>query len=126
MSVNEASQLVLQAGGIGKAGEIFILDMGEQIKILDLAKELIALYGLNLDEDIKIKFIGLRPGEKLFEETLLNSEKDKATKAEKIFISQAGVFDSVFLRRKIKELAECVNSMNKEKIISKINEIIRI
>jgi len=124
MSVDEASQLVLQAGAIGKAGEIFILDMGEQIKILDLAKELIALYGLNPGEDIKIEFTGLRPGEKLFEETLLNSEKDKATKAEKIYISQAGLFDSVFLRKRIKELAECVNLMEKEKIISKINEIV--
>ncbi len=124
MSVNEASQLVLQAGAIGKAGEIFILDMGEQIKILDLAKELIALYGLKSDEDIKIEFIGLRPGEKLFEETLLNSEKDKATKAEKIYISQAGLFDSVFLRRQIKELAKCVNLMDEKKIINKINEIV--
>ena len=75
MSINEASQLVLQAGGMGKAGEIFILDMGEQIKILDLAKELIVLYGLKLEEDIKIKFIGLRPGEKLFEE-LFNSDEE--------------------------------------------------
>jgi len=124
MSVNEASQLVLQAGAIGKAGEIFILDMGEQIKILDLAKELITLYGLNPGEDVKIEFIGLRPGEKLSEETLLNSEKDKATKAEKIYISQAGVFDSVFLRKQIKQLADCVNSMDKERIISKINEIV--
>jgi FlaA1/EpsC-like NDP-sugar epimerase len=124
MSVNEASQLVLQAGAIGKSGEIFILDMGEQIKITDLARELITLYGLNPDEDIKIEFIGLRPGEKLFEETLLNSEKDKATKAEKIFISQAGIFDSAFLRRQIKELEDCVDLMDKEKIINKIIEIV--
>lgn len=126
MSVNEASQLVLQAGGMGKAGEIFILDMGEQIKILDLAKELIALYGLDLEEDIKIKFIGLRPGEKLFEETLLNSEKDKATKADKIYIAQSDYFDPRVLRRKIKELECIANVMDGPKTIKKLREIITI
>lgn len=126
MSINEASQLVLQAGGMGKAGEIFILDMGEQIKILDLAKELITLYGLKPDEDIKIKFIGLRPGEKLFEETLLNSEKDKATKADKIYIAQSDYFDQRVLRHKINELDKIINAMNGSETIKKLREIISL
>ncbi len=126
MSINEASQLVLQAGAMGKAGEIFILDMGKQIKILDLAKELIVLYGLKPDEDIKIEYIGLRPGEKLFEETLLDSEKDKATKADKIYIAQSDHFDPRVLRRKIKELEKMVNVMDGSGVAKKLREIIRI
>ncbi|MDD5355765.1 MAG: nucleoside-diphosphate sugar epimerase/dehydratase [Candidatus Omnitrophica bacterium] len=126
MSINEASQLVLQAGGMGKTGEIFILDMGEQIKILDLAKELIALYGLKPEEDIKIKFIGLRPGEKLSEETLLNSEKDKATKADKIYIAQSDYFDPRVLRRKIKELEKVINIMDERATVKKLQEIISL
>ena len=126
MSINEASQLVLQAGAMGKAGEIFILDMGEQIKILDLAKELIALHGLKPGEDIKIKFIGLRPGEKLFEETLLNSEKDKATKADKIYIAQSDHFDPRVIRRKIKELEKIVNVMDGAGTVKKLHEIISL
>ena len=126
MSINEASRLVLQAGAMGKAGEIFILDMGEQIKILDLAKELVALHGLKIEEDIKIKFIGLRPGEKLFEETLLNSEKDKATKADKIYIAQSDYFDLHILRSKIKELENLVNEMNEFEVKKKLLEIIEV
>jgi FlaA1/EpsC-like NDP-sugar epimerase len=124
MSINEASQLVLQAGAMGKAGEIFILDMGEQIKVLDLAKELVALYGLKLGEDIKIKFIGLRPGEKLFEETLLNSERDKATKADKIYIAQSDYFDPRVLRRKIKDLEKTAKVMDGAATVKKMREII--
>jgi FlaA1/EpsC-like NDP-sugar epimerase len=126
MSVNEAAQLVLQAGAMGKVGEIFVLDMGEQIKILDLAKELVALYGLKVDEDIKIKFIGLRPGEKLYEETLLDSERDKATKEDKIYIAQSDNFDPRVLRRKIKDLERVVNIMDKDKAIKKLREIITV
>ena len=126
MSIHEASQLVLQAGGMGKAGEIFILDMGEQIKILDLAKELITFYGLKPDEDIKIEFIGLRPGEKLFEETLLDTEKDAATKADKIYIAQAEHFDPSALRRNVKELERMINVMDVEAVVGKLREIISV
>ncbi|MCX5681527.1 MAG: nucleoside-diphosphate sugar epimerase/dehydratase, partial [Candidatus Omnitrophica bacterium] len=87
MSIPEAVCLILQAGALGKGGEIFILDMGEQIKILDLAKNLVSLSGLTLDKDIVVKFIGLRPGEKLAEELLLDREKDKMTKHELIYVS---------------------------------------
>ena len=124
MSITEASQLVLQAGSMGRAGEIFILDMGEQIKIVDLAKELITLYGLKPDEDIKIEFIGLRPGEKLFEETLLDTEKDLATKADKIYIAQSRHFDPRQLRREIKELEKMINTMDGPGVVKKLREII--
>ena len=124
MSITEASQLVLQAGSMGKAGEIFVLDMGEQIKILDLARELITLYGLKPDEDIKIKFVGLRPGEKLFEEKFLDIEKDKTTKADKIYIAQSQHFDPRVLRQEIKELEKMINVMDGVGIVKKLKEII--
>lgn len=126
MSINEASQLVLQAGSMAKAGEIFILDMGEQINILELAKELIALYGLKAEEDIKIKFIGLRRGEKLFEETLLNSERDKATKIDKIYVAQSDYFDPRVLRRKIKELEKLANVIDEPGTVKKLQEIVKL
>jgi FlaA1/EpsC-like NDP-sugar epimerase len=124
MSANEAAQLVLQAGAIGKKGEVFILDMGEQIKILDLARNLITLSGLKLDKDIFIKFIGLRPGEKLYEETLHDIEKDKTTKYEKIYIAQANDFESRILRNQVKELERLANMMDTKRILNKIHEIV--
>jgi FlaA1/EpsC-like NDP-sugar epimerase len=124
MSVSEAVQLVLQAGAIGKGGEIFILDMGEQIKILDLATQLISLSGLVPNKDIPIKFIGLRPGEKLFEETLLDIEKDKATKYNKIFIAQPDNFNPVKLRKEIKKLEKLANAMQEDKLIEEIKKIV--
>ncbi len=88
MTIPEAAQLVMQAGALAEGGEIFILDMGEPVKIVDLAKNLIELSGLIPDVDIKIEFSGLRPGEKMYEEILLDKEKHAATKHDKIFIEQ--------------------------------------
>jgi FlaA1/EpsC-like NDP-sugar epimerase len=124
MSVTEAVSLVLQAGAIGRGGEIFILDMGEQIKIIDIAKNLVALSGLKLDKDISIEFVGLRPAEKLSEEILLNTERDKVTKHNKIYITAPCDFDPVNLRRQIKELERLANIMDEDKIIPKIKKII--
>jgi FlaA1/EpsC-like NDP-sugar epimerase len=126
MSVYEAVQLVLQAGAIGQGGEIFILDMGEQIKIVDLATNLIVLSGLRPEQDIKFRYIGLRKGEKLLEETLLDTEKDKATKYKQIFIAQANSFDLGLLRRKIRDLDSIVNTKDDSEIIKKIKEIIEL
>jgi FlaA1/EpsC-like NDP-sugar epimerase len=88
MTIPEASQLVLQAGTMGQGGEIFILDMGEPVKIVDLARDLIRLSGMTPDEDIEIVFSGMRPGEKLFEELSVSSEQADKTKHPKIFIGR--------------------------------------
>lgn len=125
MSVREAASLVLQAAGMGKGGEIFILDMGEQIKIVDIAKDLIALSGLKLDKDISLEFVGLREGEKLSEEILLDTEKDQVTKHDKIYITQPNNFDSAKLRKEVKELERLANLMDAEKIKVKLKEILR-
>jgi FlaA1/EpsC-like NDP-sugar epimerase len=124
MSIPEAAQLVIQAGALGEGGEIFILDMGEQIKIVDIARDLVTLSGLKLGKDINIKFVGLRPGEKLYEEMLLNAEKDKVTKHNKIYITQPKEFDAGKLRRKIKELERLANIMDEDKIKEKIKDLI--
>jgi FlaA1/EpsC-like NDP-sugar epimerase len=87
MTIPEASRLVVQAGGMAKGGEIFILDMGEQVKIVDLARNMIRLSGLTPDVDIKIKFVGLRPGEKLYEELLMDCETTLPTEVKNIMIS---------------------------------------
>jgi FlaA1/EpsC-like NDP-sugar epimerase len=86
MTIPEACQLILQAGAMGRGGEIFILDMGEPVKIVDLARDLIRLSGLTPDEDIAIAFTGMRPGEKLFEELSFDAEKAEKTRHEKIFV----------------------------------------
>jgi len=124
MAASEAVQLVLEAGAIGKGGEIFILDMGEQIKIVDLAKNLITLSGLEIDEDIEIKYIGLRPGEKMQEEILLDAEHDQATRHERLFITRPNDFDLVQLRRDIKELDRLANLMAEDLIAEKLREMV--
>jgi FlaA1/EpsC-like NDP-sugar epimerase len=87
MTIPEAARLVVQAGGMAKGGEIFILDMGEQVKIVDLATNMIRLSGLVPEKDIQIKFVGLRKGEKLYEELLMNSETTLQTPIKNIMIS---------------------------------------
>jgi FlaA1/EpsC-like NDP-sugar epimerase len=87
MTIPEAVQLVLQAGVMGQGGEIFVLDMGEPVKILDLARTLIELSGLQPGRDIDIAFTGIRPGEKLYEELFLSHESYERTRHEKIFIA---------------------------------------
>jgi FlaA1/EpsC-like NDP-sugar epimerase len=88
MSIPEAAQLVIQASLMGKGGEIFVLDMGKPIKIINLARNIIQLSGMSL-KDIKIQYTGLRPGEKLYEELLADNESTKRTSHEKLRIAEA-------------------------------------
>jgi FlaA1/EpsC-like NDP-sugar epimerase len=91
MTIPEAVQLVLQAGAIGKGGEVFVLDMGEPVKILDLATDLIRLSGLEVGTDIEIRFSGTRPGEKLYEELFFDSESALPTGHPKVLRAKNGV-----------------------------------
>ncbi|MEQ8422605.1 MAG: nucleoside-diphosphate sugar epimerase/dehydratase [Arenibacter algicola] len=109
MTIPEAAQLVLEAGGMGQGGEIFIFDMGESVRIFNLAKNMIKLSGLRYPEDIDIKITGLRPGEKLYEELLANGENTMPTYHKKIMISKSREFDFEDVRSKINEL--CVTNM---------------
>jgi FlaA1/EpsC-like NDP-sugar epimerase len=106
MTIPEASQLVLQASGQGKNGEIYILDMGEPVKIVDLARDLIKLSGLEPDVDIPIVFSGMRPGEKLFEELMTNEERTASTNHEKIFVAKVQPFSSEELENTIARLQD--------------------
>ena len=108
MTREEAVGLVIQAGGMAKGGEIFVLDMGEPVKILDLAKNLIRLSGFEPDVDIKIVFTGLRPGEKLYEELLMSEEGLLDTKHKKIFIGRPIDFDKNDLQKYLIELRNIV------------------
>jgi FlaA1/EpsC-like NDP-sugar epimerase len=110
MTIPEAVQLVLQAGAMARGGEIFVLDMGQPVKIYDLARKLIKLSGFEPDEDIRIEFTGLRPGEKLYEELLLAEEGLEATKNDKIFAAQPVFTDLALLRREIDHLREIIAS----------------
>ena len=106
MTIPEAVNLVLQCGAYAKGGEVFILDMGEPVKILDLAKKMIRLSGHVPGKDIEIKFTGLRPGEKLYEELLIDEENLIDTENKRIFVAQMGRLDPVETIRKIKKLID--------------------
>lgn len=108
MTIPEAVQLVIQAGAMAEGGEIFVLDMGEPVKILDLAKNLIRLSGFEPYEDIDIEITGLRPGEKLYEELLLNEEGLEATKHNKIYIAKPLHIDYELLERELEILKQKV------------------
>mgnify|MGYP000930742244 FL=1 len=121
MTIPEAAQLVIQAGAIAHGGEIFVLDMGKPVKIVDLAKDLITLSGYEPDVDIKIEYTGLRPGEKLYEELLMNEVALTSTEHDKIFVEKPGKIDMTFVEESIKQFREVVNE-DKEEIIKLIEE----
>jgi len=124
MTIPEAVQLVLQASTMGQGGEIFILDMGEPMKIVDLANDLIRLSGFEPGKEIPIIFTGLRPGEKLFEELQFDSEGLKATDHEKIRVYNGGSVDSGQVKVWLEELAAMVAAKNTGGLIAKLKEIV--
>ena len=106
MTIPEAVSLVLQAGAYAKGGEIFVLDMGEPVKIADLAKNLIRLSGYTLGVDMEIEYTGLRPGEKLYEELLIADEGLQKTANDLIYIGEPLEFDDVHFLSELKKLEE--------------------
>ena len=106
MTIPEAVSLVLEAGAYAKNGQIFVLNMGDPVRIADLAKNMIRLSGYEPEKEIKIKYIGLRPGEKLYEELLMNEEGMQTTENSRIFIGRQIAFDEKVFREQIKELAK--------------------
>lgn len=123
MTIPEAVSLVLQAGAYAKGGEIFVLDMGEPVKILDLAKNLIRLSGYKVDKDIKIEFSGLRPGEKLYEELLMDEEGMQDTENKLIHIGKPIDFNEEEFIVQLEELKK-IAQKDSEKIKQKVKEIV--
>lgn len=124
MTIPEAVQLVLEAGAMATGGEIFVLDMGEPVKIYDLACNMIRLSGFEPEKDIEIKFIGLRAGEKLFEEICLKDEDVKKTNNQKIHICKPIGQDLNNFAKDIKDLEKCLYYKQNEDIFSKVKEMV--
>ena len=124
MTIPEACQLVLEAGTSGKGCEIFIFDMGESVKIIDLAKKMIKLSGLTLDKDIKITFTGLRPGEKLYEELLANEENTIPTHHKQIMIAKVKEYDFDFISAKIQNLIGSFEKQDNKVIVKQMKQLV--
>tara|TARA_Y200000002_G_scaffold107706_2_gene88112 strand:+ start:62 stop:1939 length:1878 start_codon:yes stop_codon:yes gene_type:complete len=124
MTIQEACQLVLEASSMGNGGEIFVFDMGKSMKIIDLAHKMIQLAGLEVGKDINVEIIGLRPGEKMYEETLNNSEETLKTHHPKILIGKVAEVDLGKLNNSINNLIEYTEKQDNNKIIKQMKEII--
>ncbi|KDN53971.1 polysaccharide biosynthesis protein CapD [Flavobacterium seoulense] len=124
MTIPEACQLVLEAGAMGKGGEIYIFDMGKPVKIIDLARKMIKLAGFIPEEDIKIKIVGLRPGEKLYEELLNDTSKTIPTHHHKIMIAEEIQEEFEILHDEIEELITIANFHKKDAIVAKMKKIV--
>ncbi|MFN2385937.1 MAG: polysaccharide biosynthesis protein, partial [Thermoanaerobaculia bacterium] len=124
MTIPEASQLVLQAGAMGSGGEIFILDMGEPVRILDLAIAMITLTGLKPFEEMDIVFTGLRPGEKLHEELALFGEEIAKTKHPKIFVGRIAAYSAEQVEEALRELAKLAHGAEHDAIRRYLNTLL--
>ena len=124
MTIPEACQLVLEAGFMGSGGEIFVFDMGEPVKIVDLARQMIKLSGYEPERDIKIEFTGLRPGEKLYEELLTDQEKTLPTYNEKVKIAEVADFDHEATLAKTVSLLRSCERLTEEELVRKLQAIV--
>jgi len=124
MTIPEACQLVLEAGAMGKGGEIFIFDMGDSVKITDLAKKMIKLSGLVLDKDISIVYTGLRPGEKLYEELLADQENTIPTHHKQIMVAKVKEYDPQAVSASINELIGLFGQQDNTPIVKKMKELV--
>ncbi|SFE67966.1 polysaccharide biosynthesis protein [Flavobacterium xueshanense] len=124
MTIPEACQLVLEAGAMGNGGEIYIFDMGKPVKIIDLARKMIRLAGFTPEKDIKIAIVGLRPGEKLYEELLNNTSKTLPTYHEKIMIAEEILDDFNPLNFAITELIESANQFDNDRMVAQMKQIV--
>lgn len=124
MTIPEACQLVLEAGAMGNGGEIYIFDMGKPVKIIDLAKKMIRLAGYLPDKDIMIKVVGLRPGEKLFEELLNDNSKTLPTHHEKIMVAREKIDDFEEVNKSILEIIDIANQYDSNEIVTKMKFLI--
>lgn len=124
MTIPEACRLVLEAGCMGKGGEIFIFDMGKSVRILDLARKMIQLSGLTLDKDIRIVYTGLRPGEKLYEELLNNAENTLPTHHNKIMIAKVQEHDYAEIDKAIADLVALFPAQNNMAIVTQMKAIV--
>lgn len=124
MTIPEASQLVLEAAAMGKGGEIFVFDMGESIKIVDLARKMILLLGMKEGKDISIVYTGLRPGEKLYEELLANNENTLPTHHSQILIGKVREYDYEEVKGIIDELIKSFDTQNNELIVQRMKDLV--
>jgi FlaA1/EpsC-like NDP-sugar epimerase len=124
MTIPEACQLVLEAGAMSDGGEIYIFDMGQPVRIDDLARKMIKLSGLTLGKDIQIVYTGLRSGEKLYEELLANEENTLPTHHNKILIARVKPYNFDQIAADIKELIGLFDSQHNESIVRKMKEIV--
>lgn len=124
MTIPEACQLVLEAGAMGKGGEIFVFDMGASVKIYDLAKKMISLSGLQEGRDIEIVFSGLRPGEKLYEELLANEEHNLPTHHDKIMIAKVRTIEFNGVLEMVNELLSLFNEQDNKKLVTQLKRMI--
>ena len=124
MTIPEAVQLVLQAGAMAHGGEIFVLDMGEPVRIMDLAEDLIRLSGFEPHTDIPIEIVGLRPGEKLFEELLLDEEGILDTKNEKIFVAKQSEVDYKKLSKELHLLYDVIIEKSDQKTKEYVKKLV--
>jgi len=124
MTIPEACQLVLEAGIMGKGGEIYVFDMGESVKIYEVAIKMIQLSGLNFPEDIDIKISGLRPGEKLYEELLANDENTLPTYHDKIMIAKVAEFNKADVKEKIEGICTANSQVDNLEIVSLLKKLV--